>query len=61
MIFMISYIGYDIKALFTNPVRTAIVVVIIFLLWLVGKYFERRLTIKVEADFRAVATRNDKK
>jgi len=52
MIFMISYIGYDIKALFTNPIRTAIVVAVIILLWLVGKYFERRLSAKVEADSR---------
>ena len=61
MIFMISYIGYDIKALFTNPIRTAIVVVVIFLLWLVGKYFERRLNAKVEADFRASAAQRNEK
>ena len=61
MIFMISYIGYDIKALFTNPIRTAIVVVVIFLLWFVGKYFERRLNAKVEADFRASASTHNHK
>lgn len=55
MIFMISYIGYDIKALFTNPIRTAVVVVVIFLLWIIGKQLERRLNAKVEADFRASA------
>ena len=61
MIFMISYIGYDIKALFTNPIRTAIVVVVIILLWLVGKYFERRLNAKVEAEFRSTASAAKKK
>ncbi|WP_342512954.1 TVP38/TMEM64 family protein [Sporosarcina sp. FSL K6-1522] len=55
MIFTISFIGYDIKALLTNPIRTAIVVVIIFLLWIVGKAFEKRLNAKVEADFRSFA------
>jgi uncharacterized membrane protein YdjX (TVP38/TMEM64 family) len=61
MIAMISYVGYDIRALFTNPIRTAIVIGVIFLLWLVGKYFERRLNAKVEAEFRAsAAPRNDK-
>ncbi|MER2089466.1 MAG: TVP38/TMEM64 family protein [Sporosarcina sp.] len=61
MIFMISYIGSDIKALFTDPIRTAIVVVVIFLLWIIGKQLERRLNAKVEADFRASAASREEK
>ena len=61
MIFTISFIGYDLKALLTQPIRTVIVVLIIVLLWLVGKAFENRLNAKVEADFRAVASRGEKK
>ncbi|NYF23965.1 TVP38/TMEM64 family protein [Sporosarcina sp. JAI121] len=61
MIFMISYIGSDIKALFTDPIRTAIVVVVIFLLWIIGKQLERRLNAKVEADFRATAASREEK
>lgn len=61
MIFTISYIGYDLKALLTQPIRTIIVIIIIILLWLVGKAFENRLNAKVEADFRAVANQVDEK
>ncbi len=61
MIFTISFIGYDIKALFTQPIRTAIVVGIIVILWGVGKWFERRLNKKVESDFRAIPHPTSKK
>ncbi|MDW0116993.1 TVP38/TMEM64 family protein [Sporosarcina thermotolerans] len=50
MIFTIGFIGYDLKALLTQPIRTAIVVGIIVLLWVVGKYFEKRLDKKVEEE-----------
>lgn len=43
MIFTISFVGYDLQALITNPVRTAIVLVVIFILWYVGKRIEVRL------------------
>lgn len=55
MIFVISFIGADIRALITQPIRTTIVIVIIVILWMVGKYFEKRLDKKVEQDFRNVA------
>ncbi|PIC62670.1 hypothetical protein CSV79_15760 [Sporosarcina sp. P13] len=63
MIMMITFIGYDIRALFTKPIRTLLMFVVIFLLWLVGKWFERRLTRKVEADFKSFSSlhRADKK
>ncbi|SER63982.1 TVP38/TMEM64 family protein [Psychrobacillus sp. OK032] len=50
MIFIVSFIGSDIKALITQPVRTAIVVIIIVILWFVGKRVEKRIDKKVEAD-----------
>ncbi|MDR4887131.1 TVP38/TMEM64 family protein [Fredinandcohnia sp. QZ13] len=46
MIFTISFIGYDIRALFQQPVRTIIVVIIIFVLWIVGKRVEAWLKVK---------------
>jgi uncharacterized membrane protein YdjX (TVP38/TMEM64 family) len=46
MIFTISFIGYDIRALFYQPVRTIIVLIIIFILWLVGKRVEAWLKVK---------------
>lgn len=55
MIFVISFIGADIRALISQPIRTAIVAAVIALLWIVGKYFEKRLDKKVEADFREIA------
>ena len=54
MILTISFIGYDIRALITQPIRTAIVVAVIVLLWLLGKQIERRLNARVEADFRMI-------
>jgi uncharacterized membrane protein YdjX (TVP38/TMEM64 family) len=45
MIFTISFIGYDIRSLITQPLRTAIVLVVIFILWYVGKRIEVRLNI----------------
>lgn len=54
MIFIVSFIGSDIKALITQPVRTAIVVIIIGILWFVGKRVEKRIDKKIEADLRHV-------
>lgn len=55
MIFIVSFIGYDLRALLTQPIRTAIVIIAIGLLWFIGKKFELRLNKKVEAEFREVA------
>lgn len=54
MIFTISFIGYDLKALLTQPIRTGIVIGIIVLLWLVGKWFEKRLERKVEEESSSI-------
>lgn len=45
MIFTISFVGYDIRSLITQPVRTAIVLAVIFILWYVGKRIEVRINI----------------
>lgn len=52
MVFTISFVGYDLRALFTQPIRTAIVVLVIILLYVIGKILENRLHKKVEEDFR---------
>lgn len=46
MIFMISFVGYDIRSLVTQPIRTAIVALFIFILWYVGKRIELYLSTK---------------
>jgi len=61
MIFTISFIGYDIKELITKPLRTAIVLVVIVLLWLIGKQIERRLNMRVEASYRMAQKERDGK
>lgn len=43
MIFTISFVGYDIHSLITQPIRTAIVGFVIVLLWFIGKRIEARL------------------
>lgn len=50
MIFMISYIGYDIPSLFLKPGRTAVVLVIILVLWFAGKRVEALLANRMEKE-----------
>lgn len=45
MIFMVSFIGQDIKALLTQPIRSIIAGIVIFLLWFIGKRVEKRLNV----------------
>lgn len=61
MIFTISFIGSDLKALLTQPIRTAIVVGIVVLLWIIGKRIEYRINQKVEAEFREIAAERENK
>ncbi|MCH1626857.1 TVP38/TMEM64 family protein [Fredinandcohnia quinoae] len=46
MIFTISFIGYDIKALFHKPVKTIIVLGVLVILWFIGKRVEAWLKVK---------------
>ncbi|MFC4409523.1 TVP38/TMEM64 family protein [Chungangia koreensis] len=50
MIITITYIGYDLRSLLTNPGKTAAIVIVILLLWIAGKQLEKRLDKKVEKD-----------
>ncbi|WP_246938685.1 TVP38/TMEM64 family protein [Bacillus pinisoli] len=52
MVFIISFIGYDLRSLVEQPIRTAIVGLIIFILWLVGKKVESYLHIKEQKTVR---------
>ena len=61
MIFTVSFIGSDIKALITQPIRTAIVIVLVAILWYIGKRVEKRLDKKVEADFRKIKLERTRK
>lgn len=46
MIFTISFIGYDISALFHKPVKTIILVGVLAILWFVGKRVEAWLKVR---------------
>ncbi|ANU22679.1 TVP38/TMEM64 family protein [Planococcus donghaensis] len=61
MVFTISFVGYDLRALFTQPIRTAIVILVIVLLYVIGKIFENRLHKKVEEDFRLAGEERKRK
>ncbi|MFJ7735936.1 TVP38/TMEM64 family protein [Lysinibacillus sp. NPDC097287] len=52
MIFGMSVLGYDLKALLTSPVRLVIAAVAILILWWIGKLMEKRLNAKVESDLK---------
>lgn len=43
MIITVSFIGYDIKSMITQPLRTVPVAIGIFILWLVGKRIESKM------------------
>ncbi|MGG3888246.1 TVP38/TMEM64 family protein [Metabacillus fastidiosus] len=47
MVFIVSFIGYDLHALITQPIRLVIAGLVIFLLWFVGKKAEKRLNISI--------------
>lgn len=49
MIFVISFVGHDIMSLITRPIRTAIVLIIIFILWYVGRRIEVSLNRDIES------------
>jgi uncharacterized membrane protein YdjX (TVP38/TMEM64 family) len=50
MIFIISFVGYDITSLIHKPLKTVIVFVIIFILWYAGKRIEVRLNKRIERE-----------
>lgn len=59
MIASMSVLGYDLKALITDPVKLIFVGVGVFVLWLIGKWIEKHLNKKVEKDLKEVS--NEKK
>ncbi|MCM3358905.1 MULTISPECIES: TVP38/TMEM64 family protein [unclassified Psychrobacillus] len=61
MIFVVSFIGSDLKALVTQPVRTAIVILIIAILWFIGKHVEKRIEKRVEEDISGVNIKRKRK
>ena len=61
MIASMSVLGYDLKALITDPVKLVLAGVGIFLLWIVGKGIEKHLNNKVEKDLKAVANKKKMK
>ncbi|CAM3655063.1 TVP38/TMEM64 family protein [Mesobacillus zeae] len=50
MIFTISFVGYDIQSLITKPARTALVGLLIFVLWYVGKRIEVKMNSSIEKE-----------
>ncbi|MEH7414320.1 TVP38/TMEM64 family protein [Neobacillus drentensis] len=61
MIFTISFIGYDLHSLITKPFRTVIVLLVIFILWLVGKRIEVRMNKRLEIDHNGEIHRKKEK
>lgn len=50
MIFTMSFVGYDIQSLLTQPIRTAIICLVIFILWYVGKRIEVKLNMSIKKE-----------
>lgn len=51
MIFTMSFVGYDVVSLVKKPVRTAIVLAVIFVLWIVGKRLEKKMNEKAKREY----------
>ncbi|WP_243385793.1 TVP38/TMEM64 family protein [Bacillus kexueae] len=47
MIFMMSYIGHDLRALVEQPFRTVVVIAVVIILWFIGKRIESRLNVSL--------------
>lgn len=50
MIFTVSFVGYDIISLVKNPGKTAVVLIFIAILWVIGKRIEIRLQKNMASD-----------
>ncbi|MBL5767845.1 TVP38/TMEM64 family protein [Heyndrickxia sporothermodurans] len=50
MIFIISFVGHDVVSLIYKPVKTASVLLIIVILWFIGKRIEVRLAKRLEKE-----------
>ncbi|TYR79569.1 TVP38/TMEM64 family protein [Priestia megaterium] len=48
MVFMMSFIGADFVSFVQQPIKAVIVLVIILILWIVGKQIERRLNVQTK-------------
>ncbi|MDT2048159.1 hypothetical protein CHN50_17830 [Priestia aryabhattai] len=47
MIFMMSFIGADFISFVQQPTKAIVVLIVIFVLWVVGKQIERRLNVRM--------------
>ncbi|MEK4629821.1 MAG: TVP38/TMEM64 family protein [Solibacillus sp.] len=54
MIFLMSYLGSDLRSILTNPVKIIVSVLIIVTIWGIGKLIERNLNKRVEQDLREI-------
>ena len=52
MVFIVTFVGHDIRALYTQPIRTAIVIAVIVLLYIIGKILENRMNKKAAIEFK---------
>lgn len=52
LIFLISYLGSDLREIITSPVKIILSIVIIFMIWGIGKMIEHILNKRVERDLR---------
>ncbi|MEC1178839.1 TVP38/TMEM64 family protein [Metasolibacillus meyeri] len=55
MIAVTGGLGYDLRAILTDPKKLILVICGIFLLWIIGKWVENKLNKRVERDLRAVS------
>ena len=54
MIFLISYLGSDLRDILKSPVKIIISIVIVLIIWAIGKFIERILNKRVERDLREI-------
>lgn len=47
MIFTVSYIGHDLDSLIKQPLKTVLVIILVLILWVVGKKVESRLNVSM--------------
>ena len=52
MIFSMSFIGHDLRALLTSPLKMVLALLAIIILWAIGKFAERQLNKRVARDLQ---------
>lgn len=59
MLLTISWIGSDLQSLITKPWKTVFIILLLIVMWIGGKYFEKRTNKKMEEHLRSLQKKKE--